>query len=724
MAFFFRLSPMVMATTAALTASSVGWAQTESARLHDVTVAGKAAPWLDVEAADVTGWGVPLAKSPQSVSVLSADLIAASAAQTLSSVVRLDASLSDSYNTTGYIESLVVRGFLLHQSDNFSRNGLATSNYSLLALENKERVEVLKGVAGLQAGVSAPGGLVNYVTKQPVKQAFTMTTLGLNDEGGAKVQLDLNRQLGDFGVRLNWVDETLRPQFDQANGGRQLFSLAMATDLTPDTRLTADFEVHHKRQPSVPGLGLLDRNGDGVGDTLPEHINPRLNLNNQAWSQPFESNSSTVEVALSHRVNADWSARLAANTQRTRINDRLAFPDGCSSAPTYVYPGLCGNGDVDIYDYRSEGEQRDVSSWDARLEGHVKGWGMPHLVRLGLTGRKESADLAPMQAYNWVGITNIDHPVELPSDASLTSLNTNSRQSQQAMYATLVSDIRPNLQSFVGSRVTRLSRSSERSDGTRAVSLDQSVTTPWLGLAWTAATGTLIYASYGQGTELEVVPNRPDKFANYGQVLSALTSHQTEIGLKWQAGPRLLVTAAAFDIRKPMADPVSATTGLPNLVAGAKSAQHRGLELTAAGRLDPSLSVQTSLMLLDAMYTQAADASLIGQQVTNVPRLKASVFADYKMTAVPGLAVNALATFESGKPVTADGSLELPSAWQLDAGISYSQKLSGRTVLWRLNAENLTNRVYWREAPSTEWGGIYLFPSTPRTLRASVSVDF
>jgi len=221
-----------------------------------------------------------------------------------------------------------------------------------------------------------------------------------------------------------------------------------------------------------------------------------------------------------------------------------------------------------------------------------------------------------------------------------------------------------------------------------------------------------------------VVPNRPDQFANYGQVLSALTSHQTEIGLKWQASTRLLVTATAFDIRKPMADPVSVAAGLPNLVAGAKSAQHRGLELTAAGRVDASLSLQTSLMLLDATYTQAADASLIGQHVTNVPRLKASLFADYKMAAVPGLAVNALATFESGKPVTADGSVELPSAWQLDAGISYSQKLAGRTVLWRLNAENLTNRVYWREAPSTEWGGTYLFPSTPRTLRASVSVDF
>jgi len=41
-----------------------------------------------------------------------------------------------------------------------------------------------------------------------------------------------------------------------------------------------------------------------------------------------------------------------------------------------------------------------------------------------------------------------------------------------------------------------------------------------------------------------------------------------------------------------------------------------------------------------------------------------------------------------------------------------------------LNVENLTNRSYWREAPTQYWGGIYLFPSTPRTTRLTVALDF
>ncbi len=724
MAFCFKHTPLAVALAA--TASFSSFAQTAPQRMEAITVIGKAEPVLDVENADVGGFGSPLAKTPQSVTVLTADLLAGSAAQSLSQVLKLDASLDDSYNTTGYIESLSIRGFLLDQSSNFSRNGLPVSNYVPIALESMERVEVLKGVAGLQSGVSAPGGMVNYVTKVPLKDSFTTATLGVDGNGGSKVHLDANTMIGGLGLRLNLVDEQLHSHFDHANGSRQLLSLALATTLSPATSLSAELEYQRKSQPSVPGLGLLDSNGDGVGDTLPAVINPRLNLNNQAWSLPFQASSTTAQLALNHRFSADWNARLALSTQTTSINDRIAFPDGCGSAATYVYPGLCGNGDVDVYDYRSEGERRSLSSWDAHLDGKFKAFGLAHAVRLGMNGRSARADLPAMQAYNYVGTSNIYTPVALPADPSLTVLNTNSRERALEGYATLSSDLGASVQSFAGLRVSRLKRSSELSDGTQDVSYEQTVSTPWAGLAWSPSATTMVYASWGQGVELEVVPNRPALFSNYGQTLPALKSEQAELGLKWQANARLLVTAAVFSIDKPYADdlPGTGADSLPVRAAGAKTARHRGLELAATGRVGEALSLRASLMALDAKYTQAVDPALVGQRVTNVPRLKSSWFADYKIAALPGFALNALATFESAKTATSDGSVELPSAWQLDAGLSYQQRIAGKSTLWRLNVENLTNRIYWREAPTTDWGGIYLFPATPRTLRASVSVDF
>jgi iron complex outermembrane receptor protein len=725
MALYLKLAPVAAALAVSATFSS--FAQTTPQRIDAVTVTGRLAPSLDVENADVGGFGATLAKTPQSVTVLTADLLAGTASQSLSHAIKLDASLADSYNTTGYIESLSIRGFLLDQSSNFSRNGLAISNYAPIALESKERIEVLKGVAGLQSGVSAPGGLVNYVTKVPQKEPFSMATLGVDGNGGSKAHLDTNTAIGAVGLRINLVDEQLHSHFDHANGSRQLLSLTLASALGSDTSVSADIEYQRKSQPSVPGLGLLDSNGDLVGDTLPASINPRLNLNNQSWSLPFQVSSTTLQLALNHRFNADWQASIAANKQTTNINDRIAFPDGCSSAANPVYPGLCGNGDVDIYDYRSEGEKRTLSSWDAHLDGKFKALGAQQRARFGMSGRSIHADLPAMQTYNWVGTSNIYTPIAVPANPSLTYLNTNSRERALEAYATLTSDLGASVQSFAGVRVSRLSRSSELSDGTQAVSFEQTVSTPWAGLAWSPSTSTMIYASWGQGVELEVVPNKqPSEFSNPGQVLPALKSEQTEIGMKWQAHPRLLLTAAAFSIDKPYADNVPGTGvgDLPVRVAGARTARHRGFELAATGRVGEALSLQMSLMALDARYTQAVDPALVGQRVTNVPRYKSSLFADYKVAALPGFAMNALATLESAKSVTANASVELPSAWQLDAGLSYQQRIAGKTTLWRLNVENLSNRIYWREAPTTSWGGIYLFPSTPRTLRASATIDF
>ena len=724
MALHFKLTPVAGATALAFLLLAPAKAQSNPGTLADVTVTGKAAPVLDVQSADIGGLGLSWFKTPQSVSVLGPDILLATGASTLSQVIKLDASLADSYNTTGYIENMSVRGFLLDPSSNYRRNGLAISSYAPLALENKERIEVLKGVAGLQSGVSSPGGLVNFVTKVPVPDAFNTVQLSTNSNGGAKVHMDSNSLWGSTGVRVNVASESLQSHFNQASGSREFASVALAQSLTSDTRVSLDAEYHHKRQSSVPGLGLLDTNGDGVGDTLPDRINPRLNLNDQSWSQPFEVTSTALQLGLKTRLGSHWNAQASLAVQRAVINDRLAFPDGCSNAATIVYPGLCANGDVDIYDFRSDGEERTSWGWDARA-GRALNWlGLGHQVTVGVSGRGNRDDLPPLQAYNYVGSTNIYTPVRLPADASLTDLNTNTRQRALDGFASLVSDVGPGVQTVIGLRTTSLSRSSARSDGSRAVTLEQTITTPWLAATWQTGSSSTVYASWGQGVELEVVPNRPSKFVNYGETLPALKSKQLEMGWKWLIEPRFTFSAALFSIDKPYADDQATAVGLPTRITGGKSARHRGLELALQGRVSSQLSVQSTLSALDARYATAIDPALVGQRVTNVPKLKASVFADYKLADVPGLSLHGLLGYEDGKTANADGTAMLPAALQLDVGMAYAHRIHGKSVRWQLDIDNLTDRIYWREAPTQSWGGVYLFPSTPRTLRASVSLDF
>lgn len=724
MALHFKLTPVASAAALAFLLLASAKAQQNPAALSEVTVTGKATPVLDTQSADVGGLGLSWLKTPQSVSVLGADILLATGASTLSQAIKLDASLADSYNTTGYIENMSVRGFLLDPSSNYRRNGLAISSYTPLALENKERIEVLKGVAGMQSGMSSPGGLVNFVTKTPLPDAFNTVQLSTNSNGGVKVHVDNSSTWGSLGVRFNIAAESLQSHFNQANGSREFASLALAKGLTADTSVSMDVEYHRKRQPSVPGLGLLDTNGDGLGDTLPDRINPRLNLNDQSWSLPFETTNTVLQLGFKTRIGTSWSAQASLGVQRVVINDRIAFPDGCSNTATYVYPGLCANGDVDVYDFRSDGEERTSWGWDARATRVLNWLDLRHQVTVGVSGRGNRDDLPPLQAYNYVGGTNIYAPVRLAADASLTELNTNTRQRAVDGFVTLVSDVGATVQTVVGLRTSSLSRSSARSNGSRAVTIDQTISTPWVAATWQASPSSTVYASWGQGVELEVVPNRSSKFVNYGEALPALKSEQLEIGWKWLIEPRYAFSAALFSIDKPYADDLPALLGLPTRVTGEKSARHRGLELALQGRVSSQLSVQSTLSLLDARYATALDPALVGQRVTNVPKLKVSVFADYKLSSLPGLSLHGLLGYEDGKTANADGTASLPSAWQLDVGLGYAQRLQGKAVRWQLGIDNLTDRIYWREAPTQSWGGVYLFPSTPRTIRASVSLDF
>ena len=130
----------------------------------------------------------------------------------------------------------------------------------------------------------------------------------------------------------------------------------------------------------------------------------------------------------------------------------------------------------------------------------------------------------------------------------------------------------------------------------------------------------MLYVSWGQGAELEAVPNRPTKYVNAGQVLPALKSEQTEVGVKWQAHDRLLVSAALFNIDKPYGDDQPTASGIPLRVAGGKTARHRGVELAAVGQVTSQLSLQASLTVLDAKYTAAVDPTWWGSGSPTCPR--------------------------------------------------------------------------------------------------------
>ncbi len=695
----------------ACTASLQAHAQTAAlGPTQSITITGRASV---LNAAGVAGFGdVPLAQSPYSGSVVNLRQLQDAGITSLADITRLDASTTDAYNAPGYWGQLAVRGYILDPRFNYRRDGLPINAETVLPTGNKHALEMIKGTSGLQAGTSAPGGLVNLVVKRP-QADISSARLAATESGDIAVAMDLGRRTpSGLAWRINAEAERLSPALRNAKGQRQLLALAAESSIGAAGLLEVEVERSHQSQPSMPGFSLL-------GSQLPaaSSVDPRMNLNNQQWSLPVVFNGSTGSLRYAHTLGSSWAVVAHAMQQRLKTDDRVAFPFGCSAENDYTR--YCSDGSFDFYDFRSEGERRTTDALDLSASGRVQTGGITHHIGLGVLASRYSARFN-RQAYNYVGSGSINGQTQVGSDPTLTDENTqrNERSTELRLQDRL--QLAADTSLWLGLRHSRLNRGSVRTDGSRATAYTQAFTTPWLGISRDLTIGLMAYANAGQGIESEVAPNR-SRYTNAGAPLAALKSRQLEVGLKQRQGA-VTWNLAVFDIQRPMwadigaCDIALSCTRQPN-----GSQRHRGLEADAEWSTGP-ISLRSSAMLLKARVQGASDPQQNDLQPTNVPARTLKLQAAYTLPQVPGFSLLAFATHEGARKVLPDNSVATPGWTRLDLGARYAARLDGLATLWRLGVDNATDRRAWKEAPY-QFGHAYLYPMPARQWHASVQIS-
>ncbi|WP_422086486.1 TonB-dependent siderophore receptor [Variovorax sp.] len=702
-----QLSPVSRALAVVLVTAACG-AQAQQAALREVTVnESTAAPQ-----ADISGFGdVPLRELPLSATVIDSQQLRASGARRLADLTQFDASVTDAYNSAGYWDYLTVRGFVLDNRFNYRREGLPISAETSIPLDNKERVEILRGTSGIQAGTSAPGGLVNYVVKRPTEQDLRTVRIETTSRGSLLGAIDLGGRLGEnreFGYRINVASENLKPITHDLDGNRNLFSLAADWRITRDSVLEFEIEQSRKTQPSQAGYSLL-------GSVLPRPVDPRINLNNQPWSQPSVFKALTGTVRFSQAINNDWRWSAQIGQQRLKSDDRLAYAFGCSAEGNY--DRYCSDGTFDVYDFRSDNERRTQTAGSLSLKGNVTTGSVKHELGFGLL-QSRVRNRFQDQAYNYAGTGNIWGTAMVPANPDATTPQTN--RDERSTELSVQDAIRWNdrFTTWLGVRHTRLDRSSIGNDGSNPTGYKQDVTTPWIAASYAIQPGLLAYASWGKGVESQVVPNRISQYINAGQALPALTSRQWELGLKggndafnWQV--------AWFDISRPTTN-LDLCSGYCE-VRNDGRAVHRGLEAGAQWNQGP-WRLGGSIAVIDAKRRGSTEnPALNGQSPTNVPKEVLRAQAAYRVASVPGLEIAGQLSYEGRRNVLPDGSITLPSWTRVDAVLRYDTRLRGVNTSWTLAVDNLFDRRYWKESPY-QFSHVYLFPGAPRTLRLGVSI--
>jgi iron complex outermembrane recepter protein len=711
----FEIHPTAAAAAALLLAGAAAHGQ------QVITITGSG----DANSAGIAGFGdIPLARSPFSATVITTQQMQDAGIASLGDVTRLDAGVTDAYNAPGYWGQVAVRGFTLDNSFNFRRDGLPVNAQTVLPTANKSALELLKGVSGIQAGVSAPGGLLNLVVKRPAARPLTSAGIEWTQPGTVTLDADVSRRAGAdgaFGWRLNAQAARLDPQTRHSEGRSHLLAGAAEWRIgSQGALLEIEAENSRQRQPSTPGFSLL-------GTTLPDPdgVDPRLNLNNQAWSLPVVFEGTTGSVRYTQPLGVDLQAVAHLMRQHLVTEDRIAFPFGCSAENDYTR--YCSDGSFDFYDFRSEGERRSTTAADVALHGRATTGLVRHRWSVGVQATRFEARFQ-RQAYNWVGIGHVDGSAVVPPDPTLTDENTNRDEDATELRVQDVMSFGPAWQLWAGARHSRIERASVRTDGSRPTRYAQSFTTPWLALAWQPAPGWLAYASTGQGVETELAPNRA-RYLNRGQALPALKSRQRELGLKHQ-GETVQWNIAAFDIARPAWSDILRSTGLPTTDACADADpctrradgtwRHRGAEAEAEWRAG-AFSLRGSALWLQARREDATAPAADGLEPTNVPERSVKLQAAYNVGAVPGLALLAFVSHESDRMVLPDNRVATDGWTRLDLGLRYAHGAAGARWVWRAGVDNVADTRAWKESPY-QFGHAYLYPLAPRTWRLALNV--
>lgn len=712
--FLFRLSPLATAACACIATASAH-AQTAPAPAEGQTMAPVVAKARAEASASVSGWGdIPLSQAPFQATVIGSEQIRDRGVTRLSDVVKTDPGVTDSYNTPGYYDALTVRGFKIDNEFNYRRDGLPINAQTAISLENKESVEVLKGTSGIQAGTSAPGGLVNYQVKRPTAEPIRRVLLSWEQSDSLLGAVDISQRFGTdnvFGLRVNAAAEKMRPQMRNADGERQMLAIAGDWKLPTRTLIEIEAESSKQRQPSVPGFSML-------GNVVPQPGDPDLNLNNQPWSQPVVFFGNTASLRITQTLTENWRATLHGMTQQLKTDDRVAFPSGCFAEGNF--DRYCSDGSFDMYDYRSDNEHRRTDALEAAVHGTTRTGIVEHTLSTGVL-RSVVRNRFYQMAYNGVGSGNVDGSVMLPGNGATFDNMTNLTQGNTEFFVRDALKLPQDWTVWLGLRHTRLKRDTQE-DG---LSYTQSFNTPSVAVSKQVASGTTVYASWSQGAESRSTPSLP-RYANGGTIFPVAKSRQTELGLKGEQD-RFNWGVALFEIERPEyidtaagAPPCSSSTPASCVRVRDGDALHRGVEANAGWRSGQWL-LQGGVQYLHARRVNSVVVD--GKQPVNVPELTATALLRYTVPQISGLSVQTGVRAESERQILPDNSAQVGGYGLVDLGAKYTQKLGGGTDLtWRAGVDNLFDKQAWREAPY-QFSHVYLFQTEPRTFRLSLEAN-
>ncbi|HEX8393351.1 MAG TPA: TonB-dependent siderophore receptor [Longimicrobium sp.] len=635
----------------------------------------------------------PLRDAPQSVSVVTNQVIADQAMQGMADVVRYVPGVTMGQGE-GHRDAPTIRGN--SSTADFFVDGVRDDVQYYRDLYNTERVEALKGSNAMIFGRGGGGGVINRVTKE----AQWAPTRVMTFEGGSfdhrRGMIDVGQGLGgSLAGRFNGMYENSGGFRDRAALERYGVNPTAALAIGGRTTLRAGYEFFHddrtvdrgipsfqgrpSRAPVTtffgnPDLSMARVDAHSATATL-EHQAGGLTIRNRArWADYDKFYQNSYPGA----VNADGTqVSLAAynnGTQRTNLFNQTDLLFGLNTGP--VRHGLL------------------VGAEFGRQDTHNR-------RETGYYNNTATSFAVPLNA------PTVTTPITFRQSA--TDADNRAEATIAAVYLQDQVTVAPMLQLLGGIRMDRFDLDFHNHRTDEDLSRKDVLVSPRAGLIFKPMESVSLYGSWS----VSYLPSSGDQFSSLTATTKTLEPEEftnRELGFKWDARTNLSFTAAVYRLDRTNTsapDPAD-----PSRIVQTGAQRTTGWELGAMGNITDAWQIVGGYANQSAKIVSTTSAAKAGQRVALVPEQTWSLWNRVQVARGLGFGLGVVHQGEMFAAI--DNTVTLPSFTRWD-GAAYLRLT--RFLSAQVNVENLMDERYY----PTSHGNNNIMPGASRTLRLSLT---
>ena len=645
----------------------------------------------------------PMLDTPQTVTVISKEVMEEQGATTLRDVLRnvpgLTITAGEGGNPAG--DNLTLRGFS-------ARNDIFVDGVRDISPQsrdpfNLEQVDVVKGPGSAYTGRGSTGGSINLINKTPGIRRTVAGTLDFGTDSTRRATADVNLPIGDsVAFRLNLLaHHSGVAGRDVVKFDRWGVAPSLTLGLGKPTRLTISY--YKLKQDNISDYGIPWV--PATNNVLVDHRNRPAPVPRDTFyglrNRDFEKlNSDLVTLKFEKDFNDGLSLRNQfrfSNSSR----DSIATP-----------PRFASNNSTAI-NREMRSWQTEDKIWDNQTDfiAHFSTGKIEHALVTGMDIARENNTRGTRTAPNMLTTLLNPNPDDVFTGAiTVSPIVGDVTANSQALYVFDTAKLGSKWELNAGLRWDRFDADGITTTGAPVSRVDRMLSTR-AGLVFKPLSQGAVYASYGTSLNpsLEGL-----SYNTANTVIDPEKTYTLEAGSKWDFfGGRVLLSGAVFRVEKLNARTPGILPGDPPQVLEGKQ-RVEGAELSVEGSITRDWRVLAGYTFLDSTTVDSNNPAEIGKELVNTPPHSFNVWSTYTLR--NGFHFGGGARFVDRRFGNTINTRFVDAYWTFDVMASYP--ISKHMDL-KLNLYNLTDKLYFDRI-----GGGHIVPGPGRAAMLSTSFRF